>query len=164
MILERQLLAMRGMLGLVRWPPRGVQRANEPYGAMSQAGGGSGLTTEQITQWMNMLGKAPSGGASGYYRTSVPVYRAVKLRSDAVARARLKVYRQDSDDELEWVGEADPVQGLLDRVNQDWTRSRMWRAVETYLCLWGQSFRWINKGGLPPALRHGRYGLSDPTR
>ena len=41
------------------------------------------------------------------------------------------------------------MQGLLDRVNQDWTRSRMWRAVETYLCLWGQSFRWINKGGSP---------------
>ena len=149
MILGRQMLAMRGMLGLVRRPRGGVQRANEPYAAMAQAGGGTGLTTEQITQWMNMLGKAPSGGASGYYRTSVPVYRAVKLRSDAVARARLKVYRLDSDDELEWVGEADPVQGLLDRVNQDWTRSRMWRAVETYLCLWGQSFRWINKGGSP---------------
>ena len=116
---------------------------------MAQAGGGTGLTTEQITQWMNNLGKRQSGGVEGYYRTSVPVYRAIKLRSDAVARARLKVYRLDSDDELEWVGEADPVQGLLDRVNQDWTRSRMWRAVETYLCLWGQSFRWINKGGSP---------------
>ena len=83
----------------------------------------------------------------------MPVYRAVKLRSDAVARARLKVYRMDSDDELEWVGEDDPVQGLLDRVNQDWTRSRMWRAVETYLCLWGQSFRWVNRAGSPdPAM------------
>ena len=152
MILERQLLAMRGMLGLVRRPPQGVQRANEPYAAMAQVGGGTGLTTEQITQWVNMLGKAPSGGASGYYRTSVPVYRAVKLRSDAVARARLKVYRLNREGEQEWVGEADPVQGLLDRVNQDWTRSRMWRAVETYLCLWGQSFRWISKGGsLDPA-------------
>ena len=149
MILERQMLAMRGMLGLGRRPRGGVQRANEPYAAMAQAGGGTGLTTEQITQWMNMLGKAPSGGASGYYRTSVPVYRAVKLRSDAVDRARLKVYRLNRDGEQEWVGEADPVQGLLDRVNQDWTRSRMWRAVETYLCLWGQSFRWINKGGSP---------------
>ena len=47
MILERQLLAMRGMLGLVRRPLQGIQRANEPYAA--QAGGGTGLTTEQIT-------------------------------------------------------------------------------------------------------------------
>ncbi len=104
-------------------------------------------------EWMNMRGKAPSGGASGYYRTSVPIYRAVKLRSDAVARARLKVYRLNRDGEQEWVGEADPVQGLLDRVNQDWTRSRMWRAVETYLCLWGQSFRWVNRAESPnPAM------------
>ena len=104
-------------------------------------------------EWMNMRGKAPSGGASGYCRTSVPIYRAVKLRSDAVARARLKVYRLNRDGEQEWVGEADPVQGLLDRVNQDWTRSRMWRAVETYLCLWGQSFRWVNRAESPnPAM------------
>ena len=150
MILEREMAAVRDRVGgLLRRPRAGVQRANEPYAAMAKAGGGTGLTTEQITEWLANLGKAPSGGVEGYYRTSVPVYRAIKLRSDAVARARLKVYRLDSDDELEWVGEADPVQGLLDRVNQDWTRSRMWRAVETYLCLWGQSFRWINKGGSP---------------
>ena len=43
------------------------------------------------------------------------------------------------------MGEADRVQQLLDRVNQDWTHSRMWRAVETHLCLWGQSFRWVNR-------------------
>ena len=149
MIFERQMLAMRGMLGLGRRPRGGVQRVNEPYAAMSQVSSGVGLATKQIEEWLNNLGKRQSGGVEGYYRTSVPVYRAIKLRSDAVARARLKVYRLDSDDELEWVGEADPVQGLLDRVNQDWTRSRMWRAVETYLCLWGQSFRWINKGGSP---------------
>ena len=77
----------------------------------------------------------------------------MKLRSDAVARARLKVYRVNQDGEQEWVGEDDPVQGLLDRVNQDWTRSRMWRAVETYLCLWGQSFRWVNRAESPdPAM------------
>ena len=150
MILEREVTALRNLLGGVRRRPReGVLRANEPYAAMAQAGNGTGLATKQIEEWLNNLGKRQSGGVEGYYRTSVPVYRAIKLRSDAVARARLKVYRLDSDDELEWVGEADPVQRLLDRVNQDWTRSRMWRAVETYLCLWGQSFRWINKGGSP---------------
>ncbi len=150
MILERQLSAVRGLL---RRPMDGVKRANEPYAAMAQAGGGTGLTTEQIREWLSKLGQTPDTGPGGYYRTSVPVYRAVKLRSDAVARARLKVYRKDSDDELEWVGQDDPVQRLLDGVNQDWTRSRMWRAVETYLCLWGQSFRWVNRADSPdPAM------------
>ena len=115
--------------------------------------GGTGLTTEQIKEWFSKLGQTPDTGPGGYYRSSVPVYRAVKLRSDAVARARLKVYRLNRDGEQEWVGEDDPVQELLDRVNQDWTRSRMWRAVETYLCLWGQSFRWINMAESPnPAM------------
>ena len=149
MILEREMAAVRDRVGgLLRRPRGGVQRANEPYAAMAKAGGGTGLTTEQITEWLANIGKPPSGGASGYYGSSVPVYRAVKLSSDAIARARLKVYRVKGE-EPEWVGEDDPVQELLDRVNQDWTRSRMWRAVETYLCLWGQSFRWINKGGSP---------------
>ena len=154
MILEREVTALRNLLGGVRRRPRGgVQRANEPYAAMVQAGGGTGLTTEQIREWFSKLGQTPDTGPGGYYRTSVPVYRAVKLRSDAVARARLKVYRLNRDGEQEWVGEDDPVQRLLDRVNQDWTRSRMWRAVETYLCLWGQSFRWVNRADSPdPAM------------
>ena len=154
MILEREVTALRNLLGGVRRRPReGVQRANEPYAAMVQAGGGTGLTTEQIREWLSKLGQTPDTGPGGYYRSSVPVYRAVKLRSDAVARARLKVYRLNSGGEQEWVGEDDPVQRLLDRVNQDWTRSRMWRAVETYLCLWGQSFRWVNRADSPdPAM------------
>ena len=154
MILGRETTAIRHFLGGVRRRPReGVQRANEPYAAMSQAGGGTGLTTDQIVEWLSKLGRTPDTGPGGYYRSSVPVYRAVKLRSDAVARARLKVYRLNRDGEQEWVGEDDPVQRLLDRVNLDWTRSRMWRAVETYLCLWGQSFRWVNRADSPdPAM------------
>ncbi len=154
MILQREATAIRNFLGGVRrWPKVGVQRANEPYAAMAQAGGGLGLTTERIEEWLSKLGQTTDTGPGGYYRSSVPVYRAVKLRSDAVARARLKVYRLDRDGEQEWVGEDDPVQGLLDRVNLDWTRSRMWRAVETYLCLWGQSFRWVNRADSPdPAM------------
>ena len=146
MILGREIAAVRdGAAGLFRRFGTGVQRANEPYAAMAQHGRGVGLTTAQIGEWLANVGKAPAGGLGGYYRSSVPVYRAVKLRSDAVARARLKVYRLNPDGEREWAGESDPTQQLLDRVNVDWTRSRMWRAVETNLCLWGQSFRWVNR-------------------
>ena len=77
MILERQMLAMRGMLGLGRRPRGGVQRANEPYAAMSQVSNGTGLATKQIEEWLNNLGKRQSCGVEGYYRTSVPVYRAI---------------------------------------------------------------------------------------
>ena len=146
MILGREIAAVRdGAAGLFRRFGTGVQRANEPYAAMAQPSSGVGLTTAQIGEWLASVGKAPATGLGGYYRASVPVYRAVKLRSDAVARARLKVYRLNPDGEREWAGESDPVQQLLDRVNVDWTRSRMWRAVETNLCLWGQSFRWVNR-------------------
>ena len=150
MILRREVTALRNLLGgVARRPGAAAQRANEPHGAMAQQSGRTGLTTEQIWEWLSNIGNAPSNRLDGYYQSSVPVYRAVKLRSDAVARARLKVYRVNRDEEREWAGEADPVQQLLDRVNVDWTRSRMWRAVETNLCLWGQSFRWVNRAETP---------------
>lgn len=81
-----------------------------------------------------------------FYATSVPVFRAVKLRSDAVASAPMKVF-QETQGELEWVGNRHPVQELLDRVNGWQTHADMWRAVETYLNLWGSAFRFINKRG-----------------
>ena len=72
MILEREATAVRNFLGGVRRRPReGVQRANELYAAMAQAGGGTGLTTEQIKEWLSKLGQTPDTGPGGYYRSSV---------------------------------------------------------------------------------------------
>lgn len=106
---------------------------------------GQGLSDAGINTWLANLGLQMPGDNARFYETSVPVYRGVKLRADAIARARLKIFRQMRNGRQEWVGENDPVQSLLDRVNVGWTRTQMWRTVETWLLVHGSSFRWINK-------------------
>ena len=83
------------------------------------------------------------GGYASYFFTSAPVYAAVKLRADAVARPGLKVYRVSAvngQSRREWVGYDHPAQALLDRVNPHWTGGDLWRATETYLNLWGEAY------------------------
>ena len=78
-----------------------------------------------------------------YFVKSVPVYAAIKLRADAVARPGLKVYRVSTVNGQscrEWVGHDHPAQELLDRVNPHWTGGDLWRATETYLNLWGEAY------------------------
>ncbi len=84
-----------------------------------------------------------------YYATSVPVYSAVKLRADAMARAPLVVLRpapgtgEDAGGRALSripVGPDHPAQQLMDRVNAWHTRGDLWRATEINLCLWGSSF------------------------
>ena len=82
-----------------------------------------------------------------YYATSVPAYRAVKLRADAVAGARLLVYQRQAGGEPQVVSEDHPVQMLLDKVNPWWTSSDIWKATETYLSLWGSAYWWLEKRG-----------------
>ena len=85
----------------------------------------------------------PEARYANYFFTSVPVYAAVKLRADAVSRPELRVYRVSSVDgraRREWVGREHPAQALLDRVNPHWTGGDLWRATETYLNLWGESY------------------------
>lgn len=80
---------------------------------------------------------------ANYFFKSVPVYAAVKLRADAVARPELRVYRVSSVNgqaRREWVGREHPAQSLLDGVNPYWTGGDLWRATETYLNLWGESY------------------------
>ena len=43
-------------------------------------------------------------GYAGYFATSVPVYAAIKLRADAVARPPLRVYRRGETGGRERVG------------------------------------------------------------
>ena len=70
-----------------------------------------------------------------YYATSVPIYAAIKIRSEALARPRVVVTRQH-----EPVPESHPLQQLLDGANRRFTRGELWRATETYLGLWGSAF------------------------
>ncbi len=78
-----------------------------------------------------------------YFVKSAPVYAAIKLRADAVARPGLKVYRVsmvNGQSRREWVGHEHPAQELLDRANPHWTGGDLWRATETYLNLWGEAY------------------------
>ena len=84
-----------------------------------------------------------------YMATSPSVYSAVKLRSDAITRPPLLVYRGGSSDSPRLrtrVEQSHPVVRLLGRVNPWYTRGDLWRATEIYLCLWGAAFWAIERG------------------
>ena len=91
-----------------------------------------------------------------YMATSPSVYAAVKLRADALTRPPLRVYRQDSlpsgagygneTGRRATVSPSHPVARLLERVNPWHTRTDLWRATETHLCLWGAAFWAIERG------------------
>ena len=93
---------------------------------------------------------APSHYAA-YFATSTPVYSAVRLRADAIARPPLRVYRRvetAGEWHREWVGPEHPAQRLLDRVNPHWTGGDFWRATETYLNLWGVAYWSVERDDL----------------
>ncbi len=99
---------------------------------------------------------APSHYAA-YFATSAPVYSAIRLRADAVARPPLRVYRHIAAAGVphrEWVGPEHPAQRLLDRVNPYWTGGDFWRATETYLNLWGAAYWSVERDemGVPTEL------------
>ncbi len=85
-----------------------------------------------------------------YYPRSVPVYAAIRLRAESVARTPLVVRRAPSGGPGAGagsgsgpplpLGEDHPMQRLLDMPNPFWTRGDLWRATETYLGLWGSAF------------------------
>ena len=115
---------------------------------------------------------AGAAGASGWARpeygrylaTSPSVYAAVKLRADAVTRAPLLAYRNpDANSNANAGGSGNaigsrgrrlrtrvesshPLCRLLERVNPWYTRGDLWRATETYLCLWGAAFWALERG------------------
>jgi len=123
-------------------------RGNKPLGASMISGGGVGLRSADIQKWIaEVFGQPSRPSHLQQYSLSVPVYFAVKLRADAVARAPMKAYKTTSRGELEWVGPNHRVQRHLDKVNPWWSHSDMWRGVETYLALYGSSFKWVDRSG-----------------
>jgi len=91
-----------------------------------------------------------------YYATSVAVYAAIKIRSEALARPPVVVLRPlaltpspsptsgrgvaGGQGEGTPVGDSHPVQRLLNRANRFYSRGELWRATEIYLSLWGSAF------------------------
>ena len=138
---------------LLRLPAE--SRGNLPLAAEQKFLGGDrkGLSTARIYEWLASISadRAHTQNIGKSYEQSVPVYAGIRMRAQAVARARLKAYFPEPNpvltggDEKIWVGDDHPVQRFLDRMNPWWTRSRMWLAVETNLCIWGSAFRWINR-------------------
>lgn len=80
-----------------------------------------------------------------YYAKAVSVYACVKLRSDALAKPRLRIYEEAADGSRMEVPPSHPARLMFDRVNPFWTRGRLWRATETALSLWGQAFWGVAK-------------------
>ena len=111
---------------------------------------GEGLSSDGIERWIAaMRGSDDSTFARPLEERVVPLFRAIQMRAQAVSRARLRVTMPAPDGGLEPVDDSHPVQRLLDHVNNTWSRARMWQAVESDLCLWGQSFRQIVRNDSP---------------
>ena len=124
-------------------PGAGIVRRASRAGA---ADGGPGPES-----WNAAAAGAPVGGWARpeygrYIATSPAVYAAVKLRSDALARPPLRLYRRNAAGRRDTVPAEHPAAHLLERVNPWYTRADLWRATEIYLCLWGAAFWAIERG------------------
>jgi HK97 family phage portal protein len=123
-------------------PPRdlpAVRRATLAEIAASRLGIGG----EDTTSW--------SPTAYGhYYAQSVPVYAAIRMRSEAIAEAPIQVTREGADGDLEPVDISDPWQQLFRRMNPWWTQADVLTATEAYLMIWGAAFWFVEKSGTRP--------------
>ena len=75
-----------------------------------------------------------------YYTKSVPIYAAIKVRADTLARVPLRAHRITQEGESLPLSPLHPLQRLLDRPNPYFTGDELIRATEIYLCLLGKAF------------------------
>jgi HK97 family phage portal protein len=93
-----------------------------------------------------------------YYFTSVPAYRAVQVRADAVGSARLivgeEVVNEGGRTAFIPADKEHLAQSVLDGINPWFARADYWRVIETHLLLFGSAFTFIQRAqGLgPPSL------------
>ena len=115
--------------------------------ARMRPGGGAALERADALRWTDGMadGWTPPSYA-GYFAASAPVYAAIRLRADSVARARLRIYSLANGREP--VPPDHPAQKLLDRANPHWTGGDLWRATETYLNLWGTAYWSVERDAL----------------
>ena len=112
-------------------------RANEPLGAA--------LRLVQPDRGIGPEWQSPAYGE--YYARSADVYAAVKLRAESVSRPPLVVRERDASGASVPVPRENPVQRLLDSVNEWWTSADLLIATETYLCLWGAAYWFLGRSG-----------------
>ena len=84
-----------------------------------------------------------------YYLTSVPAYRAVQVRADAIGSARLLVGEETQNEggRTEFIPAEDghEAQTILDSINPWYARADYWRTTETHLLLFGSAFTFIQR-------------------
>ena len=93
-----------------------------------------------------------------YYLTSVPAYRAVQVRADAVGSARLLIGEEARNEggRTEFIPAPDEheAQVVLDSINPWYARADYWRTIETHLLLFGSAFTFLQRaqGSEAPSL------------
>jgi HK97 family phage portal protein len=83
-----------------------------------------------------------------YYATSAAVYATVKIRADSVGRPELRVEKLvESQGVRAWeeVEPTHPLQRIIDRPNDSWSRAELVRTIESNLLLWGSAFIGIER-------------------
>lgn len=94
------------------------------------------------------LGKGWSPTTYGeYYAKSVPVYAAVTVRAESMARLPWKIFFTPQDGERREVGPGNRAWDLLQRPNPWFSPAELRYATECHLMLWGRAF-WVLEDSL----------------
>jgi HK97 family phage portal protein len=81
-----------------------------------------------------------------YIATSNEIYSVVNnLRAKPMAGLPLRLWTGDDEKKKEVT--SGPLRDLLTKVNPFWTSLRLWWQTELSLCLWGESFMVVERGG-----------------
>ena len=83
-------------------------------------------------------GKPGTATVDSLYKDSSSVYSCIKLRADSFGRPVLRVYRRTGTGREE--APDSPLQALLNKANPFWTRTQLWRAMQTDLGWHGNAF------------------------
>ncbi|MDA1280259.1 MAG: phage portal protein [Chloroflexi bacterium] len=129
-------------------------------GAHRKANRSTRITVDRFDATEGIGGEWSSSRYGDYYTTSAAVYAAVRTRADAVGRPPLLVEKLreggGSDIKPVWqpVDHSHPLQRLIDKPNDAWSRVELIRTIESNLLLWGSAFLGIERDdtGLPGEL------------
>ena len=111
------------------------------------------ITVDRIDAIDGIGGEWAAPRYGDYYATSAAVHAAVRTRADAVGRPPLLVEKRIEESGgaqgvVAWVPvDVDhPLQSLVDRPNNSWSRAELIRSIESNLLLWGSAFLGVERG------------------